>query len=468
MASPPPEARLTDYERIREENIRRNETILASLRRKAAELSATIPPSSPKRRKYQPRAKPASPAGPVVLRRSLRTRGVPPGESSASAGANTSPTEPPSPPELRTTRFSSSLASSLRAAAAAAEPPPGPEGGICAADGFDPGRELVLRRTNARRVVPDRILSVRILPLADRTMVVTGDKLGHIGFWDVDGLVEDDEEDGDGADGVFLYFPHRGSVGGIVAHPTAPQKIYSSSYHGEICLMDVEKESFNTIHLCDYPIFSLCQAPDSHSSLYFAEGNDLKLFDERTGKVSTTWNLHDHRINSIDFRPENPYMFATSSTDRTVCIWDMRSMQKKGPKSLKVLDYSRAIQSAYFSPSGNMLATTSLDDTVRIFNMDNFDDSCVLDHNNKTGRWLSTFKAIWSWNDNNLFVGNMKRGIDVISVDRSQKSLSASYTAFLESEYMTAIPCRFSLHPYKVGHLAGASSTGKVFVWTRA
>lgn len=135
-------------------------------------------------------------------------------------------------------------------------------------------------------------------------------------------------------------------------------QIYSSSYQGEICFMDVEKESFNTIHLCDYSIFSLCQAPNSPSSLYFAEGNELKLFDERTGKVPTTWSLHDHRINSVDFRPENPYIFATSSTDRTVCIWDMRRMKKKGPESLKVLEYNKSIQSAYFSPSGNMLATT--------------------------------------------------------------------------------------------------------------
>ena len=40
----------------------------------------------------------------------------------------------------------------------------------------------------------------------------------------MDGLVED-EEDGDGADGVFRYFPHRGSVGGIVMHPDALRKV---------------------------------------------------------------------------------------------------------------------------------------------------------------------------------------------------------------------------------------------------
>jgi hypothetical protein len=67
-------------------------------------------------------------------------------------------------------------------------------------------------------------------------------------------------------------------------------------------------------------------------------------------------------------------------------------------------------------------------------------------------------RAIWSWSEINLFVGNMKTVIDVISVDQSEKSLSASYTASLESEHMTAILCRFSLHLHKVGHLAGTSS----------
>ncbi|EAZ42175.1 hypothetical protein OsJ_26738 [Oryza sativa Japonica Group] len=348
MASPP-DAALTDYERLREENIRRNDAILASLRRKASELSAAI-----------------------------------------------------------------------------------------------------------------QILSVRVLPLVDRTVVAAGNKLGNVGFWDVDGGAVA------GADGVFEYLPHRGPVGAIVSHPATPQKIYSCCYEGEICLMDLEKENFNMIYLTDYPIFSLCQAPNSPSSLYLAEGNDLKLFDERMGKVSATWNLHDNRINSIDFHPENTYMLATSSTDGTACMWDLRNMKEKEPESLKVLEHGRSVQSAYFSPSGRMVATTSLDDTVRIFSVDDFGNSSIMKHNNKTGRWLSTFKAIWGWNDTDLFIGNMARAIDIILVDLNGSSLLAMNNARLESEHMTAIPGRFSAHPYKVGHLACASSGGKVFLWTRA
>ncbi|TVU42371.1 hypothetical protein EJB05_08773, partial [Eragrostis curvula] len=445
MASPPA-AGLTDYERRREENIRRNEAILASLRREAAELSASFRTPSPKRRKKQQPAAPPQEKSPVVLRRSLRTRGLPPsGSSAGGGGASSSPATPPSPPTPHTTRISSSLAAALRAAAPAAkkEPAVKEERFDAAApaakkepavkeeefdavapaakeepadEAFDPGWELVLRPADVRRVVPERILSVRILPLADRTVVAAGNKIGHIGFWDVDGFVEEDEE-GNGADGVFEYFPHRGSVGAISVHPAAPRKIYSCSYQGEICLMDVEKETFNMIQLCDYPIFTLCQAPNSPSCLYFGEGNgELKLFDERMGKVATTWYVHEARINSIDFHPENPNMFATSSTDRTACLWDLRSMKKNGPESLKVFEHKRPVHSAYFSPSGGMVATTCLDDTVRIFNVDNYDISCVLKHNNQTGRWLSTFKAMWSWNDSDLFIGNMKRAIDIISV----------------------------------------------------
>uniref|UniRef100_A0A453CPJ7 Uncharacterized protein n=1 Tax=Aegilops tauschii subsp. strangulata TaxID=200361 RepID=A0A453CPJ7_AEGTS len=109
------------------------------------------------------------------------------------------------------------------------------------------------------------------------------------------------------------------------------------------------------------PVYSLCQAPDSPSCLYFGDGNgELKLLDERM--------------------------------DRTARIWDLRRLKRKKEESLKVLKHNRSVQSAYFSPSGSMLATTSLDDTVRVFCGDDFDRSHIIKHNNQTGRWISTFK----------------------------------------------------------------------------
>ncbi|KAM0841286.1 hypothetical protein ACQ4PT_059128 [Festuca glaucescens] len=445
-----PEDGLTDYERLRQENIRRNEAMLASVRRKADELSAATRSAKPKRGRGRPPGqsgkkpgmKPDPPASSIVLR------------SSGLSPAYLLPE-----PHRSGTHLSSSLASSILGAVSSS-----PAEAKTRADDFDAGKELVLKPAHVRRVVTSRVLSMRVLPLVDRTVVAAGDKFGNIGFWDVDGVSED--QDGDGAGVLYRYLPHKSRVAAIVAHQAAPQKIYSCSYQGEICLMDFEKENFNMVHLCESPVYSICQTQNRVRCLYFGDGNgDLTLFDERVGKVSTTWDVHDERINSIDFHPENTHMLATSSRDRTACIWDVRNMKTKEPDSLKVFKLDGPVQSAYFSPSGCMLAITSLHGTVRVFSMDDFDKS---HEHNQTGSLLHKFKVIWGWNDTDLYVGNMSKAIDIISVDVNDSGLSARNNTCLWSEYMTSVPCQLSAHPYIVGHLACANCCGKVFLWTSA
>jgi len=136
-------------------------------------------------------------------------------------------------------------------------------------------------------------------------------------------------------------------------------QVISSSYDGLIRLMDVEKSVFDLVYSTDEAIFSLSQRPNDEQSLYF--GQDYGVFnvwDLRAGKSVFHWELHERRINSIDFNPQNPHVMATSSTDGTACLWDLRSMGAKKPKTLSTVNHSRAVHSAYFSPSGLSLATT--------------------------------------------------------------------------------------------------------------
>lgn len=69
-------------------------------------------------------------------------------------------------------------------------------------------------------------------------------------------------------------------------------------------------------------------------------------------------------------------------------------------------------------------------------------------------------RGIWGWDDSYIYIGNMQRGVDVISV--ADKKLDFT----LRSEHMTAIPCRFDAHQEKVGMLAGATSGGQIYIWT--
>ena len=136
-------------------------------------------------------------------------------------------------------------------------------------------------------------------------------------------------------------------------------QVFTSCYDGYIRLMDVEKEMFDLVHSSDYTIYSLSQRKDDMNSLYFGEGHgDLSIWDERTGSCVTQWTLHEDRINSLDFSSENPNIMATSSSDGTACIWDMRSIDADKPKTLKKVAHKRAVYSAYFSPSGKCLAST--------------------------------------------------------------------------------------------------------------
>lgn len=136
-------------------------------------------------------------------------------------------------------------------------------------------------------------------------------------------------------------------------------QIFTSCYDGFIRLMDAEKEVFDLVHSSEETIYSICQQSKDPKCLYFAEGHGgLSVWDERTGNFSNQWSLHEDRINSISFNSENSNVMATSSTDGTACIWDLRSINANKLKTLRTVSHKRAVHSAYFSPSGRSLVTT--------------------------------------------------------------------------------------------------------------
>lgn len=123
--------------------------------------------------------------------------------------------------------------------------------------------------------------------------------------------------------------------------------------------MDAEKEVFDFLYQSKYTIYSLSQQSNDVNCLFFSEGGGgLNILDKRTGNCPMEWMLHDVRINTIDFNVGNCNIMATSSSDGTACIWDLRSVNAQKPKTLKIVKHKRAIHSAYFSPSGRFLATT--------------------------------------------------------------------------------------------------------------
>ncbi|KAI4380497.1 hypothetical protein MLD38_006681 [Melastoma candidum] len=526
---------LTEYERRRLDNIRRNDEMMAALqvRSRAASLSSSSPSkrhkTDLKMKSYKEKLEktPPSETTPVVIRRSLRARGMPPPDSEVLSDDilddKYRPVQTPFADELMSkvkTRGPISMTDAYSGSDSGNEVLVGMIMGIASSEchgGRAAGNETgagssgvsdgmsgrtndddeckkgigsdlavdfkedikseteegesfrvcdsdwerkigesiggsTLEEENIARVVPGRILSVKFFPTHNLRMVAVGNRSGNVGFWNLNTC----DEEGKG-EGIYLFNIHSGPVSGMSIHPSNLLKMYTSCYDGFIRAMDVEKEAFDLVYAGDECICSLSQRPDDSQCLFFDEGFErLHMWDLRVGKSSSSWILHADRINTIDFCSRNSHLFATSSSDSTACIWDLRKMEQ----CVRKVDHRRAVHAAYFSPSGSYLVTTSFDNTLGIVTGDTFQKTSVVSHNNQTGRWISSFRAIWGWDDSSIFIGNMRRGIDVIS------PVQRRMVTALTSPLMTAISCRLSVHPYEVGTLAGTTSGGQVYVWT--
>ncbi|TKY54737.1 WD repeat-containing protein 76 [Spatholobus suberectus] len=463
--------KLTDYERKRLENIRRNDEMMAALKlhSKATQLSNFKRPSVGTKSYDAKSEKKPKIETPIVIRvrRSLRTRGIPPDCKGLDGDTvdSTTPTKaepsvvslgPLSMADARESALSDSsfVESLIGMAQKEAQAPLSIRERLASVKKGEMETSLRLESLyldpdNIARVVPGRITSVRFFPSSRVKMIAAGNKFGNVGFWNV------------GESEVHLYHPHRAPISGILIQPHCYSKIYTSCYDGILRLMDAEKEIFDLVFESDENIYTLSQPTNEANCLYFGEGSGgLTIWDNRIGKRSSHWVLHQSRINTIDFNRENPHIVATSSSDGTACTWDLRYTGGDKLTALRTFTHKRSVQSAYFSPSGCSLATTSLDNTIGIYSGVNLEDAAVISHYNHTGRWLSTFRAKWGWDDSYLFVGNMKRGVDIVSAVQRKTVMT------LESPHMSAIPCRFDTHSYEVGMLVGATSGGQVYIWT--
>ena len=87
-----------------------------------------------------------------------------------------------------------------------------------------------------------------------------------------------------------------------------------------------------------------------------AQGNvsvlDVRVKDGAVSAgLSTALNVHKRKINSIHFQGATGTptdTFATSSTDGTVCIWDLRQVARGGSKTkaLATLEHQKACHGA--------------------------------------------------------------------------------------------------------------------------
>jgi WD40 repeat protein len=167
-------------------------------------------------------------------------------------------------------------------------------------------------------------------------------------------------------------------------------------------------------------------------------------------------------------------VIATAGLTGIVQLWDVRKIptlsSKEKPKPISWQESGgRSINSAYFSPSGKRLLTTTMSNRLEIMEDSHLVAGRMMpkmrvSHDNQTGRWLSTFMARWHpgcYTNREIFVvGSMKQPRCMEVYDHDGDLLRE-----IRGDAITAVASRCCFHPDTNKLIViGGNSSGRVTI----
>lgn len=326
-------------------------------------------------------------------------------------------------------------------------------------------------------------------PTEEKPIIFAGDKEGHLGVFDASQMPEVDDDDDEEADYpapvISAFKVHARTVTSFHFHPADSAAVYSASYDSSIRKLDLQKGVSVDVFAPadagdDLPISAIDMGASDPNLIFFSTlDGSFGRHDLRTAaKDAEVWRLLDHKIGGFSLHPLHPHLFATASLDRTLKIWDLRRITGKGdlrhPALLGEHESRLSVSHASWSGGGHV-ATSSYDDTIKIYNFpdagaweaghdlgaEEMVPTHTVRHNNQTGRWVTILKPQWQMRPKDglqkFVIGNMNRFVDVFAADGEQ-------LAQLDGEGITAVPAVAHFHP-SMDWVAGGTASGKLCLW---
>lgn len=333
------------------------------------------------------------------------------------------------------------------------------------------------------KVIYERISSLFYHPGTDQDLIIAGDVSGSVGLWKADLTQDEFIQD----ENVTRFNMFSKNVSKIDCMPSRMENLIIASYDGKIRSMDLNKlQSFEIVRLTDeyndYLGISDCQFSYQDPNLLYLTtlGGEFTMIDLRednsklTDQTLQIRRLSDKKIGSMSINPHDSNQIATGSLDRTLKIWDIRSIvidpewsqfdDYSSHKIVSTYDSRLSVSAVSYSPIDKSLVCNGYDDTIRLFDVskeqleasDSLEPKLTIKHNCQTGRWTSILKARFK-NDRDIFaIGNMSRAIDIYTSKGKQ-------IAHLKTPTVPAVVSWSPLH----NRIAGGNSSGKVFLFSK-
>ncbi|KAF1984379.1 WD40 repeat-like protein [Aulographum hederae CBS 113979] len=342
------------------------------------------------------------------------------------------------------------------------------------------------------KITPERIYSLGFHPTTDKPLVFAGDKLGSVGIFDASQTPSNDEKDEDEEDewepNMSTFKTHTRTIHSLQFSPSDSNVLYTASYDSSIRKLDLASSLSVEVYAPkdgeDEPLSGVELTERDPNMLHFTTlggrfgMHDMRSRSPKNGGDIGPFQLSDKKIGGFSLHPSQPHLLATASLDRTLKIWDLRRITGPPLERMPLLvgeHTSRlSISHAAFNLAGQV-ATSSYDDTVKIYNFGNcaswqvgteleeesMKPSTIIPHNNQTGRWVTILRPQWQASPSDgiqrFVIGNMNRFVDIYASTGEQ-------LAQLGGEDITAVPAVAQFHP-TMNWVAGGTASGKLCLW---
>lgn len=219
---------------------------------------------------------------------------------------------------------------------------------------------------------------------------------GDIYLWNVDDASKD------------VFFQGMGYGYGAITqmkfHPETPTMVYTTSVDGRFCLQDLEgKHSEVFVDTMTIERWWTSLAISRSTDVMFVGSNTgSALVLDATGVVQHTYNrLHKDKIHHAEFCPTCEWLLVTSSNDRTVALWDVRTLgggADSRPHPLATMAHDAPISAARFDPlHGSRILTTAQNSELRVYDSYNRWETptVVIKHPHRHFQHMTHIKASW-------------------------------------------------------------------------